>query len=97
MIELGGADILVAFEQMEALRWLQYLKPGGKVIVNDQKIKPMPVVSGKVEYPRILEDLKSKADTAVWTRAPGRKPWAIPRWRTSCSWGPRSNPWGCKA
>jgi len=66
VIEVGGADILVSFERMEALRWLRFLKPGGKVIVNDYRINPMPVVSGKAEYPEgILEELKSKADTSV--------------------------------
>ena len=66
VIEIGGADVLVSFEQMEALRWLRYLKPGGAVIVNDFKIKPMSVVSGKVAYPDdILEELKSKAKVTV--------------------------------
>ena len=41
VIELGGADILVAFEKMEALRWLEHLKPDGKAIVNDYEIKPV--------------------------------------------------------
>jgi len=66
VIELGGADILVGFEQMEALRWLEYLKPAGRVIVNDYRIKPMTVLSGKLEYPEdILEELASKADAVV--------------------------------
>ncbi|MDR0601957.1 MAG: indolepyruvate oxidoreductase subunit beta, partial [Treponema sp.] len=46
VIEAGSADILVSFEQMEALRWLSYLDVKGKVIVNDYRINPMPVVSG---------------------------------------------------
>ena len=66
VIEVGGADILVSFEQMEALRWLRFLKPGGRTIVNDYRIKPMPVVSGKVEYPEgILDELRSKTDASV--------------------------------
>jgi len=66
VIEMGGADILVSFEQMEALRWLEYLKPGGRVLVNDYIIKPMTVLSGKAEYPAdILEELKSKTDVVV--------------------------------
>lgn len=66
VIEVGGADILVSFERMEALRWLRFLKPGGRAIVNDYRINPMPVVSGKAEYPEgILEELKSKADASV--------------------------------
>ncbi len=66
VIELGGADILVAFEQMEALRWLEYLKPGGRVVVNDYRIKPMAVLSGKAAYPDdILETLAARARTSV--------------------------------
>ncbi|MCX7749000.1 MAG: indolepyruvate oxidoreductase subunit beta [Clostridia bacterium] len=52
IIEKGEADIILAFEQLEAIRWLQYLKPGsGKMIVSSQKINPMPVITGKAKYP----------------------------------------------
>ena len=63
VIELGGADMLVSFEKMEALRWLEYLrKDGGKIVVNDYKINPMPVVSGVADYSdKILDELKAKA------------------------------------
>lgn len=50
VIEKGGADILVSFEKMEALRWLNYLKKDGKIIVNDYKINSMPILTGKAEY-----------------------------------------------
>lgn len=66
VIEIGGADILVSFEIMEALRSLQYLKPTGKVVVNDFKIPSAPILSGKVDYPEgILEILKTSAHTTV--------------------------------
>lgn len=66
VIERGGADLLVSFEKMEALRWLEYLKVDGKVIVNDYEIPSMPVLSGAAEYPEgILEALCAKADTLV--------------------------------
>lgn len=66
VIEIGGADILVSFEQMEALRWLKYLKPAGKIVVNDYQINSMPILSGKFDYPDgILEELSSKAPTTV--------------------------------
>lgn len=66
VIELGGADILVSFEKMEALRWLKYLKKDGKVVVNDFEINSMPILSGKVDYPtEILEELSSKVQTTV--------------------------------
>ena len=51
IIEKGEADIILAFEQLEAARWLEYLKPDGKIIVNSQQIDPMPVVIGSAEYP----------------------------------------------
>ena len=64
VIEAGGADILVSFEKMEALRWLKYLKPNGKIIVNDFKINSMPILSGKFEYPKgIIEEMSTKAET----------------------------------
>ncbi|XMB86520.1 indolepyruvate oxidoreductase subunit beta [Mycoplasmatota bacterium WC44] len=66
VIEKGGADILVSFEKMEAMRWLDSLKPGGKIVVNDYKIHSMVTISGKVPYPKeIIEELKQKADTLV--------------------------------
>ncbi|MDO4582339.1 MAG: indolepyruvate oxidoreductase subunit beta [Bacillota bacterium] len=66
VIELGGADILVSFELMEALRWLEYLKPAGRLIVNDFKIAPMPVVSSEAVYSdNILAQLQAAADTTV--------------------------------
>lgn len=66
VIELGGADILVSFEMMEALRWLEYLKPNGKIVVNDYKIPSAPILSGKVDYPEgILDTLKASAQTTV--------------------------------
>ena len=51
IIEKGEADIILAFEQLEAARWLEYMKPEGKVIVNTQKIDPMSVVIGDAVYP----------------------------------------------
>lgn len=66
VIELGTADILVAFEKMEAMRYINYLKADGKVIVNDTEIWPMPVVIGQAEYhPDILGELAKIADAKV--------------------------------
>ncbi len=62
----GGADILVAFETMEALRWLEYVKPGGKVIVNDYRIPSAPILMGQRDYPAdAIAILKSKVDTTA--------------------------------
>lgn len=66
IIGKGQADILVAFEMMEAMRWLEYLKPGGKVVVNDFRIPSGPILIGACDYPEnVLDSLKAKADTTV--------------------------------
>ena len=54
VIDKGQADFIVSFELLEAARWTEYLKPGGKIIVNTQKINPMPVIIGAAEYPENL-------------------------------------------
>ena len=63
IIDKGEADIILAFERLEALRALPFLKKGGKMIVNDRCINPMPVITGAAEYPdNIIETLKESAD-----------------------------------
>ena len=60
VIEKGEADLIVAFELCEAARWVSYLKKDGKLIVNDQKISPMPVITGAAKYPEdIAERIKA--------------------------------------
>ena len=51
IINPGEADMILAFEQLEAARWLPYLKKEGLLIVNTQKMDPMPVVTGAAQYP----------------------------------------------
>ena len=66
VIEMGTADIIVAFEKMEALRYIDFLKEDGKIIVNDAEIWPLPVVIGKATYPeKILDTLQEKANVRV--------------------------------
>ena len=60
VIDKGEADYIVSFELLEAARWTEYLKPGGKIITNTQQINPMPVIIGAAEYPENLLD-KMKA------------------------------------
>ena len=63
VIDEGEADIILAFELLEAYRALPYLKKGGKIIVNTQKIDPMPVITGAAQYPEDIEGkLSQKAD-----------------------------------
>lgn len=60
------ADIIIAFEQLEALRYVSYLKKSGTLIVNTQKIDPMPVITGAAKYPEgILDKLKQEVDNVV--------------------------------
>ena len=54
VIDKGQADFIVSFELLEAARWTEYLKPGGKLITNTQQINPMPVIIGAAEYPENL-------------------------------------------
>lgn len=66
VIGKGQADILVSFEAMEALRYLEYLKPEGKAVVNDYKIPSAPILMAKADYPEdVIETVKEKANTSV--------------------------------
>jgi len=56
IIKMGDADIILAFEKIEAARWLDYLKPEGMVIINDEQVDPLPVLSGKAKYPQDIVD-----------------------------------------
>lgn len=50
----GEADFIVSFEKLEAARWVESLKPDGRIIVSSQQIDPMPVLTGQAEYPKDL-------------------------------------------
>lgn len=61
IIDFGCADLILAFEELEAYRYLPYLKKGGKIICNTQNIDPMPVIVGAAEYPEnIVEKIDAK-------------------------------------
>jgi indolepyruvate ferredoxin oxidoreductase beta subunit len=51
LVAAGAADVIMAFEELEALRYLPYLKSGGLMIVNRQQLLPMPVITGAAQYP----------------------------------------------
>ena len=57
VIDEGGADLILAFEKLEALRYLHYLKKGGTVLYSTQEIMPMPVVTGAAQYPAGIESV----------------------------------------
>ncbi len=61
VIDKGEADFIVSFEQLEAARWLEYLRPDGQIVTSTQQIDPMPVVTGAMAYP---EDLIEKMRAA---------------------------------
>lgn len=66
IITQGEADIILAFEKLEALRWLSYLKKGGSILINDQRIDPMPVIMGSAEYPLdAIETIQSLTDNVI--------------------------------
>ena len=56
IIDRGEADLILAFELLEAYRALPYVKNGGKILINNQKINPMPVITGAMEYPENIEE-----------------------------------------
>ena len=60
IIDKGQADVIISFEKLEAARYMNYLKKGGKIVVSDQEIDPMPVITGAAEYPEnLIEKMKA--------------------------------------
>ncbi|AKB43071.1 indolepyruvate oxidoreductase subunit beta [Methanosarcina vacuolata] len=57
MIPKKGADLLLALEPMEAVRYLDFLKDGGIIIMNTQPIVPVTVTSGLTKYPEVSDIL----------------------------------------
>ena len=67
---IGEADIIVAFEKMEALRWIEYLKPGGELVINDFEIPTVPNQIGAEAYPEnILDTLRAAIPNTVVIKA----------------------------
>ena len=66
IIGKGEADIIVAFEKMEALRCFEYLKPGGRMVINDFEIPSAPILMGLATYPAdVIAELSAKAAVSV--------------------------------
>lgn len=66
IIGKGQADVIIAFERLEALRYLEYLKPDGILVVNDFKIPGATVLSGKEVYPEgVIEKLEENIDNVI--------------------------------
>ena len=66
IVEEGQADVIIAFERLEALRYAHFLKKDGALIINDWRIDPMPVVIGAAEYPEDIIETLGK-DHKVYT------------------------------
>lgn len=63
LIGEGEADVVVAFEKVEAARWIGYLKKGGTLVLNDYEIYSLPVLLGQAEYPKdVIEKIKEKVE-----------------------------------
>lgn len=66
IITEGEADIIVSFEELEACRWLPFLKKGGTLIVNTQQIDPMPVITGAASYTtEVVSKLSGAVDNLI--------------------------------
>lgn len=69
LIEEGTGDFILAFEKLEALRYIHYLKKGGRVLVNDREIPPMSVLVGTASYPKNIEKKLKKHGTTYFIDA----------------------------
>lgn len=67
LIEKGDADILLAFEKLEALRYIDYLSQDGTLILNDFEIPPMSTIVGGQTYPgeEMFDELNDKVESLV--------------------------------
>jgi len=71
IIPPGEADILVAFEKLEAARFIQLLKPDGLALVNDYAIEPLSVQTSGVPYPEdddLRVRLSSVTEKSYWVK-----------------------------
>ena len=65
IIDKGQADYVVSFELLEAARYTEYFKEGGRIVVNTQQIEPMPVITGAAKYPENLVEKMTEAGFKV--------------------------------
>ena len=87
IIDKGEADFVLSFELLEAARWADYLKEGGVLLTNTQKINPMPVITGAADYPQSLEEKRHfPFGLTQWMRWDLRSKLARLRQSTLCSW-----------
>jgi indolepyruvate ferredoxin oxidoreductase beta subunit len=65
LVEEGQADILIAFEKLEAMRYIHFLKKDGVLVLNDQRIDPVTVITGAAEYPENIRENLAKRRKVV--------------------------------
>ena len=65
LISLNQADFIVAFEKLEAVRYLDYLKPNGLVIINDYEVIPESIQYENAEYPKDVISICNKKTNRV--------------------------------
>lgn len=65
VVDRGEADFILCFELLEAARWLSHLKTDGKMIINNRRISPMPVITGEAEYPTKIITKLSDAGAGI--------------------------------
>lgn len=69
LIEEGTGNFILAFEKLEALRYIHYLKKGGITLVNEREIPPMSVLVGTASYPKDIEKKLKKHGTTYFIDA----------------------------
>ncbi|MDR1699840.1 MAG: indolepyruvate oxidoreductase subunit beta [Lachnoclostridium sp.] len=67
IVEAGQADLLIAFECLEGMRYAHFLRSTGKLVINEQRIDPMPVIIGYVEYPKDIIGKLKEANYIVYS------------------------------
>lgn len=71
LIDRGEADVILAFEQLEAARYLPFLKPEGVVVSSTGVIHPMPVITGAASYPQgLMEGIRASGARVLSCDAP---------------------------
>lgn len=69
IVPVGGADVMVAFEKLEAARYGQYLHPGSFAVINQHSIPPITVSAGTEHYPtdeQIQESVVNRGAVSFW-------------------------------
>lgn len=70
LIEETTADFIIGFEKLETLRYIHFLSPKGKVLVDSLEIPPMPVLTGATEYPKdVMERIKARSENVYIVNA----------------------------